>query len=222
MNWPTQLATWFRPPLPAAVGPGHLVRGRALAARLLVLVTFAVLAGGALGLKAAGRGEREPLPPLPGVARVTPHVLRGGQPDDFQLRLLRDSYHVRAIVNLRHASGAESDIAASFGLDFLGLPLAVGEAPTTADLATLASFVRRYENGSAVVLVHDDVGGGRAVTTGLMLLMLRGESLDAVTGTLPAADKRHLSAGQWDALRALNQVLAGPGRATPGTRVGGR
>lgn len=200
--------------IPAAIGIGHIVRGRALAGRLLLLFVVAGLAAGALGLKVADRANPESLPPLTGAARVTPHVLRAGQPADFELVQLRDAYHVRAVVNLRFAADAEGDIAASFGLDYLWLPLATGAAPTAADLDSLVSFVRRYDSGSDVVLVHDDVGGGRAITAGLMLLMLRGGSMDAVMSTLSAEERQLLSAQQSSALATLHEALTGQGDLT--------
>lgn len=215
MTGVAQIRAGGRCGIPAAIGVGHLVRGRALAVRLLVLGVVVGLAAGALGLKAVRRTNPQSLPPLPGVARVTPHLVRGGQPADFELRQLRDAYHVRAVVNLRFAAAdAEADIAASFGLDFLRLPLATGEAPTAADLATLVTFVRRYDSGSDVVLVHDDVGGGRAITASLMLLMLRGESLDAATSSLSPEERQRLSTWQWSGLASLHQALTAYGNTT--------
>jgi hypothetical protein len=193
--------------IPAAIGFGYVARGRLLMIRLLVLVVVAGIGAGALSVKVGRHAGANPLPPLPGAAYVTPHLVRGGQPADFEMLRLRNSYHVRAIVNLRLSRDSERDIAASFGLDFLSLPLAAEAAPTADDLATLVTFVRRYDNGSAVVYLHDDVGGDRAVTAGLMLLLLRGESLGAVMTTLSPAEQRGLGSHQWLALVALSQAM---------------
>jgi hypothetical protein len=203
-----QIRAAHRSAVTPAVGFGHLIRGRALVGRLLLLAIVVALAAGALWFKTLTRANPDALPPLPGVARVTPHVIRGGQPADFDLLQLRNAYRVRAVVTLRlSAADTEGDIAAGFGLGFLPLPIATDEAPTAAGLATLVAFLRRYATGSAVVYIHDDIGGGRAITTGLMLLMLRGESLGAATSTLLPGEERRLSPHQWTALVSLFQAL---------------
>jgi hypothetical protein len=194
--------------IPAAVGVGNRIRGRSLVIRLLLLGLIATLAAGTLWLKTNSRGDANALPPLPGAARVTPNLVRGGQPADFDLLQLRNAYRVRAVVNLRFGGDAEGEIAAGFGLDFLSLPVAVDEAPTVADLATLVGFLRRYDSGSAVVYLHDDIGGGRVITTSLMLLLLRGEPLGVAMSTLRPEEQRMLSAHQWSALVTLSQAVA--------------
>jgi hypothetical protein len=192
--------------IPAAIGFGYVVRGWPFVIRLVVLGIVAALSAGALGIKTR-HPDANPLPPLPGAAQVTAHIVRGGQPADFDLLRLRNAYHVRAVVNLRLSGDSERDIAAGFGLDYLSVPVAADGAPTAADLAALVTFVRRYDNGSAVVYVHDDLGGGRAATAGLMLLLLRGQSFGAVMTTLSATDQRRLNSHQWGALVALSQAL---------------
>jgi hypothetical protein len=203
----THLVPPHRPAVPAALGPGRVVRGRALAVRLLVIGLTAALAAAALGLKVVGRGGGDALPPLPGAARVTPHLIRGGQPADYDLLQLRDAYRVRAVVNFRLGGDAEGDIAAGFGIDYLGLATPAEEAPGVADLTWLVAFVQRHETAGGVVYMHDDVGGGRVISAALMLLMLRGEPLGAALTTLTPAQQRLVTSRQWSAVAALSQAL---------------
>jgi hypothetical protein len=197
--------------IPPAIGFGPRLTGRVLTRRVLLLVALLGVAAGALGLKAVSRSNEKQLPPLPGVASITPHLVRGGQPSDFDFLQLRDGHNMRAIVNLRLDGETEADVAASFGLDCLSLPVVVGEPPTSADLIQLVPFVRRYSSGDAVVYVHDDDGGGRAITAGLMVLLLMGKSRDEAMSTLTAAEERQLSPNQSRALLALSKALTDPG-----------
>ena len=77
---------------------------------------------------------------------------------------------------------AEQATAASLGQGYLYLPLPQDASPTRAQQQVLARFMRRYTAGGDSVYLHDDVGGGRAVTTAAMLLLLHGQSWPAVVG----------------------------------------
>ena len=71
------------------------------------------------------------------------------------------------------------------------------------------------------MFLHDDVGGGRAVTTAAMLLLLRGQSWPTVSAELTTAELAALSAGQRVAINRLEAALHTvrvPGRK-PGAAV---
>jgi protein-tyrosine phosphatase len=114
------------------------------------------------------------------------------------------------VVNVRLAGTQEGAVAREFGLDYLALPIPPDAAPSPADLDQLVAFLRSHEQSSDVVYVHDDVGGGRVVSLAAMLLMLRGDPLNSVLATLSADELRHMSAGQWAALYALEAALRDP------------
>jgi hypothetical protein len=48
--------------------------------------------------------------------------------------------------------------------------------------------MRTYTAGGATVYIHDNVGGGRAVVTAAMLLLLRGQAWPAVSAELTKAE----------------------------------
>lgn len=198
------------PAFEPAIGRGTLLRGRPLVTRVLLLALVCALGAGTLAVKAASHRNGFSLPALQGAARVAPGVLRGGQPADFDLLQLRNGYRVRAVVNVRLAGTQEGAVAREFGLDYLALPIPPDAAPSPADLDQLVSFLRSHEQSSDVVYVHDDVGGGRVVSLAAMLLMLRGDPLNSVLATLSADELRHMSAGQWAALYALEAALRDP------------
>ena len=68
--------------------------------------------------------------------------------------------------------------------------------------------MRRYTAGGDSVYLHDDVGGGRAVTTAAMLLLLRGQSWLAVSAEMTTAELASLSGRP-----AAGHKMAGNGAA---------
>jgi len=78
-------------------------------------------------------------------------------------------------------------------------------------LSVLAEFLRSHTSQSRSVYLHDDVGGGRAVATAEMLLLLRGESWSAVSKGAPAAERRSLSANQLLSIQQLIKALSHQG-----------
>jgi hypothetical protein len=167
-----------RPTRTPAIGNlGRLPR-RARLGRLAVALGLAVaLLAGRFFLNV---GAGTPLPPLPGAAQVTPHVLRGGQPDDLDLELLAEQYRVRAVVNLNRPNVEERAVTAAQHQAYLEIPIAADAAPTWPQLATIAEFLRRYTGRGQVVYLHDNGGGGSVVATTEMLVLLRGEPLRQV------------------------------------------
>jgi hypothetical protein len=150
--------------------------------------------------------------PRPAVQAVARGLFIGAAPGDADLQDLADGYRVDAVVNLDAPSVAEQVTAASLHQAYLYLPLSAGMSPTSAQLRVLAGFMRRYTAGGSWVYLHDDVGGGRAVTTAAMLLLLRGQTWSAASGQMTTADLDSLSGGQWLAIQRLEDALhpAGP------------
>jgi hypothetical protein len=125
-------------------------------------------------------GGNPPVPPLAGAVRVTQNLLRGGQPDDFDLASMAKQYRVRAVVNISGPSVAERAVSQALHQGYLESPVAAGAAPSWPQLATIAEFVHRYTAKNQLVYLHDDNGGGRALATTRMLLLLRGQPLQQV------------------------------------------
>jgi protein-tyrosine phosphatase len=207
MNPVTKLDMARRQAIAPAIGPGSLVSGRPFVARLLLLVVALGVCLGTLVTKAAK--DAAPLPALRGTAYVTPHIIRGSQPTDYDLLQLRNGFGVQAVVNLRLSGSQEGEVAAGFGLDYLALPLAHGEVLNAQQLATLVAVIRRHQKESGVVYLHDDIGGGRVLTTAAMLLLLRGQPLDTVLSAFSADELKRLSAVQLSALQTLSRALNG-------------
>jgi hypothetical protein len=150
--------------------------------------------------------------PRPAVQAVASGLLIGGTPSDADLQNLADGYRVDAVVNLDAPSVAEQVTATSLHQAYLYLPLSAGMSPTWAQLRVLAGFMRRYTARGGSVYLHDDVGGGRAVTTAAMLLLLRGQTWSAASAEITTPDLDSLSDGQWLAVERLEDALhpAGP------------
>jgi hypothetical protein len=179
-------------PSPAIGAVGPLPR-RARLVRLGVALGFAValLAGRFL----LNVGATAPLPPLPGAAKVTQDLLRGGQPDDLDLEMLAEHYRVRAVVNINRPSVEERAVTAAQHQAYLEIPIASDAAPTWPQLATIAEFLERYTRHGQIVYLHDNSGGGPAVATTEMLFLLRGEPLRQVLHST-GREQRSLSGEQ--------------------------
>jgi len=183
MRTPRDVSTakfWARrgPTSSPAIGNLGRLPTRARLVRLAVALGFAVALLAGRFLLNVGAGT--PLPPLPGAAQVTPHLLRGGQPADLDLELLAEQYRVRAVVNINRPNVEERAVTAAQHQAYLEIPIAAAAAPTWPQLATIAGFMRRYTRHGQVVYLHDNSGGGPVVATTEMLFLLRGEPLRQV------------------------------------------
>jgi hypothetical protein len=201
---------------PAVGGGGRrsskiLVRLSAIALGLILLLglTKHVVASREVG--------PDSLSALAGGRSVTVGMDIGGLPTDTDLQALAGSYRVVGVVNLAGASVAEQVTAVSLHQAYLYLAVAPGAAPTWAQLKQLASFMSSHTSAGHSVYVHDDVGGGRAVTTADMLLLLRGEPWSAVSRWMTDTEEQSLSDGQIRAIQELISALSNPHlRLSPG------
>jgi hypothetical protein len=213
---------WWPAGLSPAIGAGGALPGRVRLRRGAVVLTLILLLGLAKVLVSTGIIQVSSL--RPDVQAVAPGLLIGGAPSDADLQDLADGYRVDAVVNLDAPSVAEQVTAASLHQAYLYLPLSAGMSPAWAQLRVLVGFMRRYTARGGWVYLHDDVGGGRAVTTAAMLLLLRGQTWPAASAQMTAAELLSLSDGQWLAVKRLDDALhpAGPraaGRSGAAIRI---
>ena len=161
-----------------AIGAAPALRRRSTLVRLGVLAAVAVLA---LSVRSAGLLSPDPsgfqLPPLPAAAQVSPGLLRGGQPAELDLVLLRDDFGVRGVVDVDGASAEEQAVTAGLGMHLL--EVTVGEqGPSPQQLLELARFVRSETaaatDGGRVgaVYLHDTTGTGPVLGVSAALLLL--------------------------------------------------
>jgi hypothetical protein len=170
---------------------------------LVRLVALTVLAGAALGVRATGvLHPGEPSPPLPGWARVDDRVLRGGQPTDLDLMQLRDSFGVRAVVDVDGTDVDERAVTEGLGLRLLVLDVGPSEAPAPQDVLAVARLAR---TAGGPVYLHDSTGHGPVVAVAAALRVLGGTPVRA----LPPADTAGLSPAQVLALRDVETVVRG-------------
>jgi len=139
----------------------------------------------------------------------------GAAPDDAGLQQLATYFRVAALINLASPDVLEQATAASLRENYLYIPVAPGAAPSLAQLRVMAGFMRTNTAHGGSVFVHDDIGGGRAVATAAMLLLLRGETWPTVTAQLTKADLQTLNAGELVAINQLSSALYGPGSRSP-------
>jgi hypothetical protein len=195
-----QLSQLTRP----AVGVGGLLPRKVLIRRSVVAFVLILLLGLVKQVITSREIGPDPLSVLPGGRSVTVGLDIGGAPTDYDLQALADSYKVDGDINLGGVSVAEQVTAASLHLAYLRLAVAPGEAPTLVQLSVMVGFMRSHTSQDRSVYLHDDVGGGRAVATADMLLLLRGESWSAVSKGVTAAEQRSLSASQ---MRSIQQLI---------------
>jgi hypothetical protein len=139
----------------------------------------------------------------------------GAAPDDAGQQELAADFRVVALINLGSPNVVEQATAASLHQRYLYLPVAPGASPSLAQLRVMAGFMRANTAHGGSVFVHDDIGGGRAVATAAMLLLLRGETWPTVTAQLTKADLQTLNAGQLVAINQLSSALSEPGSRSP-------
>ena len=196
---------WWPAGLNPAIGAGDALPGRVRLRRGAVVLTLILLLGVAKVL--VSKGVIQVSSPRPAVQAVAPGLLIGGTPSDADLQDLANGYRVDAVVNLDTPSVAEQVTAGSLHQAYLYLPLSAGRSPTRSQLRVLAGFLRRYTVSGGRVYLHDDVGGGRAVATAAMLLLLRGQTWPATLAELTTADLDVLSDGQRLAVKRLKDAL---------------
>jgi hypothetical protein len=166
---------------PVVGGGGRLPRRSLIRRGAVALALALLLIAGKLGVSHGVIKVRTLLPPS---HAVTDGLLIGATPSDGDLRQLASEFKVDGVINLGAPNVAEQVTAASLHLSYLNLPMAPQTSPTWPDLRELASFMRTHTAGGAAVFIHDNVGGGRAVVTAAMLLLLRGQAWPAVSAEL--------------------------------------
>jgi hypothetical protein len=191
---------------PALGGGGRLPRSillKRIVAGLLLLL-FLGIAKHFIAARESGPGS---LSSLPDGRFVTTGLVIGGTPLDSDLQALADGYHVDGVINIGDASVAEQVTASSLHQAYHFLYTAPGNAPTWSQLASLLVFMHKYASAGETVYMHDSSGGGRAVTTADMLLLLRGESWRRASVWMTAAERQSLSGNQRRAIQQLISAL---------------
>jgi hypothetical protein len=194
-----------------AIGPGGRLPRWTLVRRYALALALILLLGLAKMLIAPGVDNVVSMVPPDRV--VTPGLMIGAAPTDTELQELAADLGVDGVINLGAPSVAEQATATSLHQAYLYLAVPQGDAPTKAQLRLLAGFVRRCTERGGWVYLHDDVDGGRAVTTAAMLLLVRGQPWAAVSAQLTPAALGSLSDDQRLALNQLRSALTRRGPA---------
>lgn len=205
---------------PAIGGGGRLSR-KVLVWQGVVALVLILLLGVTKHVVAAREIGPDPLSALPGGRTVTVGLYIGGVPTDDDLQALAASYGVRGVVNLSGPNIAEQVTTASLHLGYMRLAVAPSAAPTWTQLHMLANFMRSYTSRGDSVYLHDDVGGGGAVATAGMLLLLRGETWPTVQQAMTTAELRSLSNSQSRAIEQLISALHSSDQSRPGNPYSG-
>ena len=189
-----------------AIGGGGRLRRKVLLWQGVIALALVVLLAITKQMVTAREVGPDPLGALPGGETIAGLAI-GGAPADYQLEALAASYHIDGVASLQGRSVAEQVTAASLHLAYLSLDVPADGAPTWAQLQTLAAFMRAHTKNGDSVYVHDDVGGGRAVATACMLLLLRGTSWAAVQRDVTGTGLNTMSPAQSRAVSQLNSAL---------------
>jgi hypothetical protein len=205
---------------PALGGGGRLPRKILMWEALIafVLLILLVIAKHVVGGKEVGPN---PLSALPGGSVVSAGLDIGGDIHDSDAIALADSYNVTGLINLNGANAAEQVTASFLHIGYLNSPVAPNTAPGLGQLETMATFMRTHATNGNSVYVHDADGGGSAVTTACMLLLLRGDTWSAVQHDIASAGLSELSSGESHAIAELTTALNTPGRHISGNPYSG-
>lgn len=188
-----------------AIGAGGRLPRRILIRRYALALVLLLLLGFGKILIAQGAVKVVSITPPDRV--LTAGLLIGNTPRDTDLQEFAADLKVDGVVNLSSPDVAEQVTAASLHQDYLYLPVPPNDSPTWSQLRSLVTFMRRHTGQGASVYVHDDVGGGRAVITAVMLLLLRGETWPAVSAEFTPAELRTMCNCQRLALARLRSAL---------------
>jgi hypothetical protein len=201
---------WVRPAIGAGGRPPRkvLVRRSSVALALILLLGLAKLVASQGIIKVSSTSP-------PGRA-VAAGLLIGGAPTDFELQQLAAGLRVDGVVNLSAPDVAEQVTAASLHQGYLYLAVRPGTAPTWRQLRVLVSFLRGHTARGGTVYLHDDTGGGRAVTTAAMLLLLRGQAWPSVSAEMTPAELGSLCECQRLAIKRLRSALHPIGHSSAG------
>lgn len=196
--------------------PRKVLRWQAAIALLLVILM--------LGLKhyvASKEQGNNPLAALPGGDQVAAGLDIGGIPTDLQLEGLVGSYGVDGVINLSAPSVGEQAACAFLKVSYIHATVPNGTAPTLAQLRMLASFMRSHTSGGAYVFLHDEAGGGVAVATASMLLLMKGESWPTIQQGLDSGQIASLTAAQMRAMTELTSALQAQNKSLRGNPYSG-
>lgn len=196
--------------------PRKVLRWQAAIGLLLIILM--------LGLKhyvASRETGTNPLAALSGGNQIAAGLDIGGIPTDDQLEGLAGSYGVDGVINLSAPSVGEQVTCAYLKVSYTHAMVASGTAPTLAQLHTLASFMRSHTSGGAYVFLHDEGGGGVAVATASMLLIMKGEAWPVVQQNLDSGEIASLTPAQMQAITELTSALEAQGKSIHGNPYSG-
>jgi hypothetical protein len=186
---------------------------------VVVVAGLAALLALALVVRTSGILRPPPadrsLPPLSGVATVAPGLVRGGQPNDFEILHLRDDYGVRGLIDVDGMNVEEQAVARGLHLRCLQLHVADGRPPTADQLLRLVQFLRSTaasrpsDQGTGVVYMHDVTGRGPVLVVAAMLQLLHGIALPAVLDKLSRDAASRFTKEELLALHQLDAVARG-------------
>lgn len=216
----TRRQTLFAPARPAVGGGGRQPR-RVLLWQAAIGVLIIVLGLAAKHVISSRETGNNPLIALPGGNVLAPGIDIGGVATDDQLIGLAGSYDIDAVVNLTNKSVGEQATCAYLHLSYVHMTVPSGAAPTLAQLHTLTSFMHSHTSHGAYVYLHDERGGGAVIATASMLLLLRGESWDAIQQTLDPGEISALTSTQMKAITDLTSALKVQGRSLHGNPYSG-
>jgi hypothetical protein len=204
-----------------AIGDGDRQPRKVLIWQGAIGLLLLVLMLGAKHVISGRETGTNPLAALPGGNQLTAGLDIGGAPTDIYLTGLAGSYGVDGVINLAAPSVGEQATCTYLHLSYMHMNLTSGAAPTLAELRTMASFLRGNTSGGSYVYLHDQGGGAAAVSAASMLLLMKGESWQAVQKTLTAGELATLSSAQAHAIAELTSALDDQGRPIPGNAYSG-
>jgi hypothetical protein len=210
-------------PAPAqpAIGAGGRQPRKVLRRLAAVGILLIILMLGLKHFVASRETGNNPLAALPGGNQLAAGMDVGGIPTDDQLEGLAGSYGVDGVISLSAPSVGEQVTCAYLKVSYMHAVVATGTAPTLAQLRTLASFMHSHTSGGAYVFLHDEGGGGVAVATASMLLLMKGESWPTVQHELDSGEIASVTTGQMQAITELTSALKAQGKSLRGNPYSG-
>lgn len=140
-------------------------------------------------------------------------LARSRQPSLDAFQCLRDTYGIRAVVNLRAESNAEEDTVAGLGMEYLYLPIVDDTAPTPEQVQQFLDFVAEMRAQGKPVLAHCAGGRGRVGTMAAMYRLSRCSGVqESLEEALTCGMKSDCANGGNGQIQAINNLAKTHGK----------
>jgi len=140
-------------------------------------------------------------------------LARSRQPSLDAFQCLRDTYGIRAVVNLRAENNAEEDAVRALGMEYLYLPIVDDTAPTPEQVQQFLDFAAEMRTQGKPILAHCASGRGRVGTMAAMYRLSRCSGVqESLEEALTCGMKSDCTNGGNGQIQAINNLAKTHGK----------